>query len=430
MKNPPNSRGGADAAIAAARKARVSLLRRAGVAGVGHGWKISRGRRTGEYALVVYVRKKRPLAQLARAERIPKWIGGVRTDVVETGKARSRLADEREHRFVDYMKAHREWLQKQGAVRAQPSTANDRDIGNIAVIEDDPRQSFIIASRRDVDWVGAYKKFRLTHGDEYDFVTFWSDFPVNCQCGAFYCGLTNPARGINWSACMPQGRAGWGSNRLQAFMYFIRDDDAALLQEIGHHWGAFTGFKLKASDRRTSYENCLDNQPGHWSSYLDDDASPMDYDESELRLGGGQSVDWIDNGDGTFSRRIIGQGQYRFSKLDLYLMGVIAPEEVGSFFLIRNPRSAGGKTRGEKVTLGAENIIIANGKRIPAAAQSPRSFTNTFILLTRDAGRVQALVKKLERTRARFSAVFSEATGNRARVITELAGRRPDFLIE
>ncbi len=34
----------------------------------------------------------------------------------------------------------------------------------------------------------------------------------------------------------------------------------------------------------------------------------MDYDESELRLGPGQSVDWIDNRDGALGRRLVGQG--------------------------------------------------------------------------------------------------------------------------
>ena len=408
-----------DGTIAAAKKARAAFLQLAGVAGVGHGWKVRNGKRTGKYAVVVYVRAKKPLRTLSRQERIPKLIGGARTDVLEIGDARGRLGDEREHRFVNYMKAHRD-NRKATKIKGVPSTSHDRDVGNISIIEDDPKQSFIIASRKDIDWVAAYRKFRLTHGDDYDFVTFWSDFEVNCECGAFYCGLTNPAKGINWSACLPQGRAGWGSKRLQGFMYFIRDDDAALLQEIGHHWGAFAGFKLKKTDRRASYEHCLDNQPGHWSSYFDDDASPMDYDESELRLGPGQSVDWIDNGDGTFSRRIIGPGQYRYCNLDLYLMGLLAPGEVGDFFFIRKPRSVGGKLRGERVGLKIDNITFANGKRTPAVANSPKSFTNAFILLTRDASKAVARAKSMDAVRQRYEEGFAAATAHRATVNTKL----------
>jgi len=137
--------------------------------------------------------------------------------------------------------------------------------------------------------------------------------------------LANPARGINWEACLAKGRRGWGTRRLQAFHYFIREDDAALMQEVGHHWGAYAGFKTSPGDRQVRFDYCLGNEPGHWSSYFDDDRSPMDYDESELSLPIGVSADWVENGDGTFTRRPVRQGGYAFCNLDLYLMGLIPP---------------------------------------------------------------------------------------------------------
>ena len=409
-----------DKVISIARRRRPRLLKLLGVIGIGVGPKIKRAKETSIRAVLVYVREKRPLGELSRAERIPKRIDGAPTDVIQVGEAKTRHADELEHRFLNYAKIHRELVK--GRHGRTPSTVNDRDIGNIAVIEDDPAQSFIIANRRDVDWIGAYNKFRLTHGDNYDFVTFWSDFEVSCECGAFYCGLANPARGINWGACLAQGRAGWNSKRLQAFMYFIRDDDAALLQEIGHHWGAYTGFKYKAGDKQTNYSICLGNQPGHWSSYFDDDASPMDYDESELKLPSGTSVDWIDNGDGTFSPRRIGQGQYRFSKLDLYLMGLMSPAGVGEFYLIKNPKPSGKDVRGTRMNLSLDNILLANGKRVPTSTSSPKSFTNAFILLTKNASKATAFAKKIDAVRERYSRAYGVSTGGRGRVITALGG--------
>lgn len=406
-----------DKVIAIARDVRSSLLKRPGVLGVGHGWKVRGRKRTTEYAVIVYVAEKRPLAELPREERIPKRIHGAPTDVVAIGKARSRFDDEHERRFIDYAKIHREL--ERTRPKAPPSTTHDRDIGNIAVIEDDPNHSFIIAARKDVDWVGAYKKFRLTHADTYDFVTFWSDFEVRCECGAFYCGLVNPTKGINWSACMPGGRREWGSNRLLAFMYFIREDDAALLQEIGHHWMAFTGVKTSPT-ARVRYDICLGNQPGHWSSSFDDDASPMDYDESELGLPSGVSVDWVDNGDGTFTPQRVGPGQYRFCNLDRYLMGLLPPKQVGDFFYIKNPRKVGGKIRGRRITLNVNNIILANGRRTPSTATSPKSFTNAFILLTKDASGAALRAQEIDVIRQRYTAAFATATGNRAEVITTL----------
>ncbi len=67
------------------------------------------------------------------------------------------------------------------------------------MIEDDPQRSFRTAGD-DVDWIGAYRKFRLTHPDIYDFVTFWSDFPVECGCGAFYSGAAiSMTIGLPWT---------------------------------------------------------------------------------------------------------------------------------------------------------------------------------------------------------------------------------------
>ena len=405
-------------AIGVAREAREKLLKLPGVIGIGHGWKRTGGRKTDTYAVVVYVREKRPFAAIPRGQRIPRRFGGVATDVVAHGTGHGRLEDEHAHRFRDHLKIHREHVMATGGPR-RPSSAQDVDIGQIAVVEDDPHRTFRMAGD-DVDWIGAYRKFRLTHPDIYDFVTFWSDFPVECDCGAFYCGLANPAQGINWEACLAMGRRGWGTRRLQAFHYFIREDDAALLQEVGHHWAAYAGFKTSPRDRRVRFDHCLENEPGHWSSYFDDDRSPMDYDESELKLPSGVSADWMDNGDGTFTRRPVRQGDYAFCNLDLYLMGLIPPEEVGESYYIRQPQGRGGTIRGRRKALTIQNVIWANGARRPSAARSPRRFRQAFVLLTKGASQPEERARHLDGLRQRYERIFRDATGGRAEVDTSL----------
>ena len=405
-------------AIGVAREAREKLLKLPGVIGIGHGWKRTGGRKTDTYAVVVYVREKRPFAAIPRGQRIPRRFGGVATDVVAHGTGHGRLEDEHAHRFRDHLKVHREHVKATGGPR-RSSSAQDADIGQIAVVEDDPHRTFRMAGD-DVDWIGAYRKFRLTHPDIYDFVTFWSDFPVECDCGAFYCGLANPARGINWEACLAMGRRGWGTRRLQAFHYFIREDDAALLQEVGHHWAAYAGFKTSPRDRRVRFDHCLENEPGHWSSYFDDDRSPMDYDESELKLPSGVSADWMDNGDGTFTRRPVRQGDYAFCNLDLYLMGLIPPEEVGESYYIRQPQGRGGTIRGRRKALTIQNVIWANGARRPSAARSPRRFRQDFVLLTKGASQAKERARHLDGLRQRYERIFRDATGGRAEVDTRL----------
>ncbi|RDV84621.1 hypothetical protein DXX99_00815 [Ammonifex thiophilus] len=56
------------------------------VVGVGWGKKTVRGEVTDQEALVVFVERKLPLAELPRQARIPPRLAGVATDVVETGR--------------------------------------------------------------------------------------------------------------------------------------------------------------------------------------------------------------------------------------------------------------------------------------------------------------------------------------------------------
>jgi hypothetical protein len=59
------------------------LLAKPEVTGVDIGEKVTKGKRTGQQAIIVYVRKKEPLAKLSPADVIPKEINGIPTDVVE-----------------------------------------------------------------------------------------------------------------------------------------------------------------------------------------------------------------------------------------------------------------------------------------------------------------------------------------------------------
>ncbi|WP_313821794.1 hypothetical protein [Citricoccus sp.] len=59
------------------------LLARPGVVGVDIGEKVSRGNATGEAGILVFVQRKKPLADLAPEDVVPPDIGGVKTDVQE-----------------------------------------------------------------------------------------------------------------------------------------------------------------------------------------------------------------------------------------------------------------------------------------------------------------------------------------------------------
>ncbi|ACV61077.1 conserved hypothetical protein [Desulfofarcimen acetoxidans DSM 771] len=67
---------------------RKKILRRKNVVGVGVGTKLTRGEDTGKTAIVVFVKKKLPQAEIYGTEVLPKKINDLEVDVVEIGTVR------------------------------------------------------------------------------------------------------------------------------------------------------------------------------------------------------------------------------------------------------------------------------------------------------------------------------------------------------
>ncbi len=63
-----------------------NLLRKKNVVGVARGKRIKNGKETDEEVVVVFVDHKEPLGVLSTRDIIPRELGGVKTDVVETGE--------------------------------------------------------------------------------------------------------------------------------------------------------------------------------------------------------------------------------------------------------------------------------------------------------------------------------------------------------
>ena len=75
-----------DGVDAAKSSFEAALFARANVVGVAVGNKVIGGRETGERCVVVFVERKRPEDQLRRRDIVPRDLGGIHTDVVETGR--------------------------------------------------------------------------------------------------------------------------------------------------------------------------------------------------------------------------------------------------------------------------------------------------------------------------------------------------------
>jgi len=76
-------------ARAAREKFEAVLLGKRYVVGVGVAKKKVGGKETDEPCVVVFVEKKVPNSQLRKKDRVPETVGGVKTDVIETGEIRA-----------------------------------------------------------------------------------------------------------------------------------------------------------------------------------------------------------------------------------------------------------------------------------------------------------------------------------------------------
>jgi hypothetical protein len=72
------------------RRYQAELLSKANVVGAGIGFEYKEGQKTDRVAVVVMVRRKLPLAQLAPQDVIPEELEGVPVDVQEVGEIRAQ----------------------------------------------------------------------------------------------------------------------------------------------------------------------------------------------------------------------------------------------------------------------------------------------------------------------------------------------------
>lgn len=262
------------------------------------------------------------------------------------------------------------------------------------------------------------QEFFRTHPDNYDFIVAFSGFEFDTGQGtAFHWGVRNAVKGIG----IPQFDAGtaFGSpTRLQGFIdmaaltrYVTDPLDprfetvlSVLTHEVLHQWAAHV--RVKSPDDSLS-DVLLGRDGSHWSFLLDSGASVM------------YGNQWKDNGDGTFSSTAT---RKFLSPLDLYLMGFYKPEEVPPFFVVENPGIDKARLPEENVTVSGtkriitiDDIIAAEGPRVPAAGEAQKEFRMAFVLLVGPSQRAtDAQLAAINRVRDAFMTRFAILTGGRA----------------
>jgi hypothetical protein len=190
---------------------------------------------------------------------------------------------------------------------------------------------------------------------------------------------------------------------------------AVLAHETGHRWLARLLFR---DEHGESSDVLLGRQRAHWSFFVDSDASVMEGNDIEDLRGG------------AFRTTAAAQ---RYSRLDLYAMGLASAAEVPPFFYVdapinvspeRDRESAprvGVAFNGTRRDVLIQDVVDALGAREPSSAQSPRLHRQAYLYVVgRGVVASGADVTKLDRIRREFEGFFRQATEGRMQVLTTI----------
>lgn len=172
-----------------------------------------------------------------------------------------------------------------------------------------------------------------------------------------------------------------------------------LSHEFVHRFGAYVRYKLPDNSLSTAL---LGKDNSHWSYLLDSQGSVM--------YGNG----WSDNGDGTFTSTTI---MNSYSPLDLYLMGMIPKEQVPPMLLIDNSNIdktqlpfLGATVSGMASIVSINDIVAAEGERVPNVNTSQKQFNVGYILLVRHGDSMGQAAQALDVVRKGLAGIFAELT--------------------
>jgi hypothetical protein len=286
------------------------------------------------------------------------------------------------------------------------------------------------AARAQLDTVALLQKFFRTHPDNYDQILIWTDAPLIQDAFAYETTIANDVRGLGVQIFDASRDFGSGG-RLSSYCVmdwidkypedpqqkFLGENTTVSVmgQEVGHRWLAFMEFRDHTGVRSTQL---LGRGESHWSFFFDSDASVMEGNDIE-DLGGGsfRTVDAVS----------------RFSLLDQYAMGLVAPSQVPPFFYVQNPTNVtpnrnresapqiGVTFSGTRRDVLVDDIIAIHGERSPSVADSPKVHRQAFVFVSSSGGgATSAAVSKLDRIRREWEAFFLTATDGRMRAITTL----------
>jgi len=284
-----------------------------------------------------------------------------------------------------------------------------------------------------LDLIAAARRFYETHDDAYDYLAFLNANGVQPGSGvlAFETTVRSTRQGIGDTPTDIGSRYG-SPNRLQAVLnmgpvsnYPSNPNSAHPLRfstgdtgltvfahEIGHLFLAFSSIRDPANP---AARPMLGRQLFHWNFRFNSEASILE---------GNRIRDDGPNARPRFTTTATVEG---FSPLDQYLMGLRAPEDVPSTFLVENattslidPR-AGVTFNGDRRDIRVEDLIAVEGRRIPDHTVEQRRFRLGMILIVPEGASASTNdLATLERYRSELESAWPRYSTNRGAIEVSL----------
>jgi hypothetical protein len=212
--------------------------------------------------------------------------------------------------------------------------------------------------------------------DNFDFLQIVYAAP-SVHANRHFVSVKQDVSGIGLS--LRDSTAAYGSHgRLRGVIVYplwtlFDDGESAASHEIGHCWINFlTNNEVRAASP-------------HWPQ------STMALGIMGMSIpgsGAGGNYPWnlVRASDGSYTFHSAAPTQ-AFSDLDLYLMGFLPPEQVGTNVVLANQTQTpcdGCPISGAVLSLTVNDVISANGVRVPAAAASPKHFRVATVVVTHE----------------------------------------------
>ncbi len=299
-------------------------------------------------------------------------------------------------------------------------------------------ESFFTRTAIGVDYVGVANAFYTSFPDSFDQLVLLSTFTyplLGSGAFAFHSPVKNNTQGIGKGVAdhsVFYGSGGklksflnlnalevWPADPAERFLADGYNFLGLLGEETGHRWGSTVSF-----DSGSGPQNLLlGRSMNHWSRYLDSDASTM------------EGNDWNPLGGNQFQVAGFVGG---YSQLDHYLMGLRTSDEVEPFFYISSTFNnelanraegvalPGFSASGTQIWVTVDDIINAEGTRIPGRDNTQKDFRQAFILLSQQGhSPTNAELTKLSNFITAWRPYFHQATDGRATLSTDLSQRLP-----